>query len=167
MLWNMGENKAEASLFPFSDISACLQAPDPWGRTLLLTYARALGTMYSGESWLSCQWLGRVGPWPVSPLGYPKLARQALTLNKGPRSGLELDNVTCSHGQEGRSWEARWKTPCPPSTHTPLSCRPAGKEITLSWWLPGTLSSQGLPLNPWDWIGVSQLAPGALIPDSQ
>lgn len=55
----------------------------------------------------------------------------------------------------------------PPSTHTPLSCRPAGKEITLSWWLPGTLSSQGLPLNPWDWIGVSQLAPGALIPDSQ
>lgn len=91
----------------------------PGGRTLLLTYAWALGTMYSGESWLSCQWLGRVGPWPVSPLGYPKLARQPLTLNKGPRSGLELDNVTPSHGQEGRSWEARWKTPCPPiHTHT-------------------------------------------------
>ena len=63
MVWTMGENKAEASLFPFSDISACLQAPDPWGRTSLLMYAWALGTVYPGESWLSCQWLGRVGPW--------------------------------------------------------------------------------------------------------
>lgn len=56
--------------------------------------------------------------------------------------------------------------PLPVHTHT-LILTTAGKEITLSWWLPGTLSSQGLPLNPWDWIGVSQLAPGALIPDSQ
>ena len=73
-------------------------------------------------------------------------------------------------GRKGDPGRPDGSLPAPPPsihTHTLLSCQPAGKEITLSWWLPGTLSSQGLPLNPWDWIGVSQLAPGALIPDSQ
>lgn len=42
--------------------------------------------------------------------------------------------------------------PLPVHTHT-LILTTAGKEITLSWWLPGTLSSQGLPLNPWVGLG--------------
>ena len=54
-----------------------------------------------------------------------------------------------------------------------MTPRPSTKALILptswggncfAWFLPGTLPSQGLSLDPWDWLGVSPLAPGTLFP---
>lgn len=51
----------------------------------------------------------------------------------------------------------------PPLPHTLILPTSWGANC-FEWFLPGTLPNYGLPLDPWDWIGASQLAPGTLSP---
>lgn len=58
--------KAEQSLFPFSSVGSCLQAPARWGPALLPTYTWALGAMVFWGDLAELPVGGQGGPWDRS-----------------------------------------------------------------------------------------------------
>ena len=86
-MWNMGENKAEASLFPFSDISACLQAPDPWGANLAPHLCLGPGDHVFWGELAELPVAGQGGPVACFPSGLPKTGQAASHPEQRPQVG--------------------------------------------------------------------------------